>query len=32
MRLFSVLLAFAVAASTQAMAFEPSHHRHSKDD
>jgi len=30
MRLFSVVLALAVTASTQAMAFEPSHHRHTK--
>ena len=29
MRLFAVVLAFAVAVSTQAMAFEPLHHRHS---
>jgi hypothetical protein len=30
MSLFAVVLAFAVAASTQAMAFEPSHNRHSR--
>src|SRR5262249_57496598 len=30
MRLFAVVLALAVTAWTQAMAFEPSHHRHTK--
>ena len=30
MRLFVVVLALAVTASTQAMAFEPLHHRHSR--
>ena len=30
MRLFAAVLAFAVAASTQAMAFEPLHQRHAR--
>ena len=30
MRLFAVVLALAVAASTQAMAFEPLHQRHAR--
>ena len=30
MRLFAIVLALAVAASTQAMAFEPSHQRHAR--